>query len=162
MGEDGLVDYRLTGVKIRNAKIHDFDKGLRECFASLGQVGTPVQVEMAFKSRSTERNHTFVACKGDQIVGTITILINPKFTHGGLSMGQIEDVATHPKYRGRGVATKLLDFAIEYCRLRSCYKVILNCKPDLVEFYTNFRFEEAEVQMRLDMEKIDNGLSRKR
>ena len=161
MDEHSKVDFRLTDVKIRNAKLIDFTKGLRECFSSLGQVGTDIEVETAFRSRCTERTHTFVACKGDKVVGTITVIICPKFTHGGKSAGQIEDVATHPEYRGRGVGSALVEHAIEFCRLRSCYKVILNCKPELVEFYTMFRFQENEIEMRLDMSKVD-GVPRKR
>jgi hypothetical protein len=41
--------------------------------------------------------------------------------------------------------------ALEKARVLGCYKVILDCKPDLVDFYKKLGFGEHDVGMRIDL-----------
>ena len=43
------------------------------------------------------------------LVGTGTIIIEPKIIHGGKSVGHIEDLVVHPTYRGKGIAQTILN-----------------------------------------------------
>jgi glucosamine-phosphate N-acetyltransferase len=72
--------------------------------------------------------------EGIKLIGSGTIIIEPKIIHGGKSVGHIEDVVVHPLYRGKGVAQTILNMLVDYSRLK-CYKLILNFNPNMEQFY---------------------------
>lgn len=79
------------------------------------------------------------------VVGSITILIEHKLIHNGGKVGHIEDVVVDSNYRGTGLGKKLIDFAKTYCS--DCYKIILNCNNNNINFYKKCGFTEKETQM---------------
>ena len=82
-----------------------------------------------------------------KIVGTISVLIEQKLIHSGGTVAHIEDIVVDKEYRGMGIGKKLLTYAIDFSKLNNCYKIILNCKPDLEEFYQKVGFECKNIQM---------------
>ena len=54
-------------------------------------------------------------------------------------------VNTHPDYRGRGCATRLLRAAIDEARARGRAGVVLTCKPEKRSFYARLGFEDEGV-----------------
>jgi dTDP-4-amino-4,6-dideoxygalactose transaminase/ribosomal protein S18 acetylase RimI-like enzyme len=78
----------------------------------------------------------------DKIVGTIKIFTEPK-TYD--NVGHIEDVVVNKEYRNRGVATKLLQHVITEFQSTNCYKVVLNCKPELIPFYTKIPIQSSDL-----------------
>ena len=83
-----------------------------------------------------------------QLVGSGTIIIEPKIIHGGKSVGHIEDLVVHPNYRNQGIAQTILNKLVDYSK-RDCYKVILNCNPNMEQFYNRAGFEKKCIQMAL-------------
>ena len=83
-----------------------------------------------------------------QLVGSGTIIIEPKIIHGGKSVGHIEDLVVHPNYRNQGIAQTILNKLVDYSK-RDCYKVILNCNPNMEQFYNRSGFEKKCIQMAL-------------
>lgn len=67
----------------------------------------------------------FVIEEGDTFISTCNIAVIPNLTRGCRSFGVIENVITHPDYRGRGLARMVLERAIEYAKEKNCYKVML-------------------------------------
>lgn len=98
--------------------------------------------------------HIFVAVSDDgQILGSTSLLLEQKFIHGGSLVGHIEDVTTRKDYEGNGIASSLLNYAIEFAKQKKCYKIILDCKDELVKFYEKFGFEHFKHKgncMRID------------
>jgi glucosamine-phosphate N-acetyltransferase len=83
-----------------------------------------------------------------KLIGAGTIIIEPKIIHGGKSVGHIEDVIVHPHYRNQGIAQTILNKLVEYSK-KECYKVILNCNPNMEPFYNKSGFEKKCIQMTL-------------
>ena len=83
-----------------------------------------------------------------KLVGSGTIIIEPKIIHGGKSVGHIEDVVVHPNYRNQGIAQTILNKLVDYSK-PDCYKVILNCNPNMEPFYNKSGFEKKCIQMSL-------------
>lgn len=98
-----------------------------------------------------ERRWIFIAIHKGKVVATASLFVEYKFIHKGGRVGHIEDVVTHPKYRGMGYGSLLINRCIEEAKNNNCYKVILNCKPDRISFYEKFGFQPAEQQMRLNL-----------
>lgn len=83
------------------------------------------------------------------IAGTGTVLYEPKIIRGGSYAGHIEDIVVHENYRKKGIAKTIIDVLIERSKEKNCYKIILDCKPELENFYTNLGFYNHGLQMRL-------------
>ena len=81
------------------------------------------------------------------IVGSGTIIYEPKIIHGGKYVGHIEDIVVDDKHRSMGIAKNILDELLLSSKYHDCYKVILDCKPELIEFYEKCGFELRGNQM---------------
>ncbi|KAH9600454.1 GNAT domain [Trypanosoma melophagium] len=86
-----------------------------------------------------------------KVVGTASLLVEPKFTRGGRSVGHIEDVVVDPAYRGKKLGKALLKSLCDIARSRGCYKVILDSAESSIEYYEKLDFRVCERQMRLDL-----------
>jgi len=92
---------------------------------------------------------TLVAEEKGKIIGTVRLLFESKYYHGGRLAGHIEDVATHKDYVGQGVASALIKYAIDLCKEKGCYKIILDCSDELIEFYQKLGFRHSDNCLRL-------------
>ena len=88
-----------------------------------------------------------VAKIGQEIIGTTTLLIEPKFIHNLSFVGHIEDVVVSDKHQGKGIGRRLINRAIEISQEKNCYKVILDCKDNMVDYYKQCGFLSKERQM---------------
>ena len=93
-------------------------------------------------------HNIFVYIIDDKPVGMITTIIEQKLIHGGKCVAHIEDLIVDKEFRNRGVAKELLNHVIRYINSQNCYKIILNCKKELIPFYNKYQFKEECVQMR--------------
>lgn len=87
----------------------------------------------------------------NEIVGTITILIEQKLTRWWAKAWHIEEVITRKWWGRRWIASSLITQAIEYAKKQWCYKIILDCDKKLIPFYEKFWFQESEVMMKMYM-----------
>jgi glucosamine-phosphate N-acetyltransferase len=89
-----------------------------------------------------------IVCHIDnKIIGTGTIIYEPKIIHGGKKVGHIEDVVVSPEYRGQHIATTILKMLIEDSKRNDCYKVILDCNYNNIPFYEKNGFINKNTQM---------------
>ena len=79
-----------------------------------------------------------------KVVGCLTILLENKLARKSL---HIEDVVTHSDFRGKGIASELIEHAKNYAIDNNCYKIILDCSSENVAFYNKVGFKETGVQM---------------
>lgn len=103
------------------------------------------------RARTALGMHTYVALDGESIVGSASLLVEPKFIHGGGKVGHIEDVVVHAGSQGLGVGKKLMERVTHEARTAGCYKVILACTPDNKPFYEKCGYREHEIEMRCDL-----------
>lgn len=69
--------------------------------------------------------HLIAAEEDGKLVSTCTCVIIPNLTHGPRPYAWVENVVTHPDYRGKGLATACLDFAKELALRENCYRLVL-------------------------------------
>jgi len=85
------------------------------------------------------------------IVGTGTILIEDKIIHNYGKVGHIEDIVIDYKYRQLGLGKILIEYLTDYCiHTMQCYKCILNCNFNNVQFYRKCGYNNSQVQMRFN------------
>lgn len=82
-----------------------------------------------------------------EIVGSGTIILEPKIIHNLRSVGHIEDIVVHPDFRNKGIAKKIIELVKNIAKDDNCYKIILNCKDEYIEIYKKLGFEKKNNEM---------------
>ena len=85
--------------------------------------------------------------KNNKIIAYGTAIIDYKFYRNCKNVGHIEDIVVDKNLRGQGVSEIILDKLIEYGIKNNCYKFILNCKDEYVNFYKKFGFHKNQNNM---------------
>ena len=99
-------------------------------------------------------NYIIFICKDietDKIVGIITLFIERKLINNLGKVAHIEDLVVDKDQRCKNIAQKLINTCIEYAKSENCYKIILNCKENLIKFYQKNNFYKSGYQMRIDL-----------
>ncbi|GAA5171268.1 GNAT family N-acetyltransferase [Viridibacterium curvum] len=87
--------------------------------------------------------HYFVIEEAGMLVSTCTLSVIPNLTRGLRPYGLVENVVTHPDWRGRGLATQLLHAARDAAWAAGCYKLMLMTSrkaPATLAFYERAGF----------------------
>jgi ribosomal protein S18 acetylase RimI-like enzyme len=90
-----------------------------------------------------EDYHLLVGETGGKVVSSATVVIVNNLTHSLRPYAVIENVVTHPGFRGKGFASRLLGRACVIAREKKCYKAMLmtSAKDDAtLRFYENAGF----------------------
>lgn len=103
---------------------------------SIEEIHRHGRIEIAY---TLEDNKVFIH-------GAATLLYETKIIHGCKKVGHVEDVVVSPNYRGQGIATSILNILKKEAD-KSCYKMILDCKEELVPFYKKSGLVQNGVQM---------------
>jgi glucosamine-phosphate N-acetyltransferase len=87
--------------------------------------------------------------KSGCIIATGSVFIEKKFLRGCGSVAHIEDVVVDKTTRGARLGQHIINYLVEHAKAAGCYKVILDCTPELRVFYEKCGFVEKNVQMAL-------------
>ena len=91
-----------------------------------------------------------VAILDGKIVGTATLLIEPKFIHNGGNVGHIEDVVVDKNHQGKKIGEKIILYLLELAKKKGCYKTILDCSDTVKPFYEKLGFKHNASALRYD------------
>jgi len=70
--------------------------------------------------------------------------------------GLIEDLYIDESFRGKGLARKLFEAAIQTCKEQGCYKIVATSRysrTSVHDFYLRLGFKDYGKEFRLDFEK---------
>eukprot|EP00483_Globobulimina_turgida_P000668 UN00668 len=146
------MSQQLQTFTVRRLERSDYDKGHIKLLGQLTEMGnvSKIAYQAAFAvMASNPLQSTFVIEDKSKklIIGTITLIIEQKFSHGCSRVGHIEDVVTDGNYRGKGLGKLITNYAVNYAKQNGCYKVILDCVARNVGFYERCGFQKKENQM---------------
>ncbi len=109
------------------------------------------KAEEVFEKIYSNPDHIIVVAELDgKIVGATTLLIEPKFIHGGGLVGHIEDVVVDKNFEGQRIGEKIIKYLLEFAKNRGCYKTILDCTDDVKSFYEKLGFKHIANELRFD------------
>jgi GNAT superfamily N-acetyltransferase len=80
------------------------------------------------------------------IVGTITVIYEPKLIFNRCIYAHIEDVCVLKAYQCNGYGSKLLKHVIDEARETGCMKATLVCNEGILPFYLRNNFEKRGIQ----------------
>jgi glucosamine-phosphate N-acetyltransferase len=117
--------------------------GLLEVLENVAPVGDldKLTAKLILKDiKSNPLHRIFVAVIQDGrdqslIIGTTTLIVEPKFILGGGRVGHIEDVAVRSEYQSKGIGFKLVSYATEQAAIMGCIRTILDCSNENIPFY---------------------------
>ena len=136
-------------ITIEEIKYEDFDKGFLEVLDNLlpSQINNDFAKEILKEIKSNPLHKIFVAKEAEDniIVGTTTLLIEPKFINKGMRVGYIEDVSVRKGYEGLGIGRQIIEFVTNYAKtVQQCKKIILYCSKKNKPFYEKLGYKLAE------------------
>ena len=143
----------MTEPIIRKLKKEDIQNGFLITLDSLRQASNieTKKAEEVFEKISTNPNHIIAVAEVEgKIIGTTTLLIEPKFIHDGGLVGHIEDVVVDKNYQGPRIGEKIMKYLLEIAKNQGCYKTILDCTEDVKSFYEKLGFKHAANELRFD------------
>ena len=133
--------------RIREIEEIDLETGgvleVLENLAPVGKLGRAAAHNIFQQIKSNPLHKVFVAVLQDGydgqskglIIGTTTLLVEPKFIFGGTRFGHVEDVAVRREYEGLGIGSKLVRHATEAATKMGCMRTVLYCSDDRMSFY---------------------------
>jgi glucosamine-phosphate N-acetyltransferase len=85
-----------------------------------------------------------------EILATATLIYERKVIHNGGCVAHIEDVVVRSDQRGSGIGRNLVRYLVAEAQKKTgCYKVVLDCSPELEKFYQNLGFFRKNFQMEI-------------
>jgi glucosamine-phosphate N-acetyltransferase len=143
----------MPGVKIRELEESDLFRGFLESLDSLRKASDldKNKAKQVFSKIKSDPNHViFVAELEERIVGSTTLIIEPKFIHDGGLVGHIEDVVVSKDFQNKGIGEMLIQKALGHAKSSGCYKTILDCSDEVKPFYEKIGFKKKSNAMRFD------------
>lgn len=109
-----------------------------------------------FRHMMTYPDYTlYVAVVEPAVVGTFALLIMDNLGHLGAPSGIVEDVAVAPAWQGQGIGKAVMRFAMQRCRDKQCYKLMLsaNVKRHAAHhLYASLGFRKHGYSFVIDLE----------
>ena len=84
-----------------------------------------------------------------KIVAAGTLFIERKFIRNCGAVGHVEDIVVDSAQRGKNLGRLLIQALTNVAKSHGCYKIILDCEPEKVQFYEKCGFTEKGRQMAL-------------
>ena len=138
---------------IRELEENDFKKGFLNVLDTLRETSniTEDKALEIFKNIKSNPKHIIIVAEiNEEIVGSTTLLIEPKFIHQGGFVGHIEDVVVNKEFQGQKIGEKIIKYVLKLAENHSCYKTILDCSDDVKQFYEKIGFKYHSNELRFD------------
>jgi GNAT superfamily N-acetyltransferase len=98
----------------------------------------------------------YVAEQDGEIVGSFALLVMDNLGHLGSPSGIVEDVVVAPTRQSNGIGAAMMRFALERCREKRCYKLMLSSNAKRARahaFYESLGYERHGYSFRVDLER---------
>ena len=134
--------------KFRKLEESDYHKNYLQLLSQLTQVGniTPKEFSNIF-GKIQSQIWVFEDNVTNKIVASASIFLEQKFIHDGGIVAHLEDVIVDQYYRGAQLGKKLIANVVEIAKNSGAYKIIADCKPELISFYSKNGFEKRGEQI---------------
>jgi ribosomal protein S18 acetylase RimI-like enzyme len=115
----------------------------------------PESYGQAFRAIDSDpNNELIVACCEAEVIGVMQLTFTPYLTHQGSWRATIEGVRTSSSFRGQGVGTRMIEWAIDRSRERGCSLVQLTTdkqRAEALRFYQKLGFSATHEGMKLKL-----------
>ena len=132
----------------RKLEESDYHKNYLQLLSQLTQVGHISPEEFSnILAKIQSQIWVFEDTTANKIVASASIFLEQKFIHGGGIVAHLEDVVVDQSYRGNQLGHKLIASIVEIAKNSGAYKIIADCKTELLSFYSKNGFEKRGDQI---------------
>lgn len=115
----------------------------------------PESYYKAFEQIEDDPNHELVVAETDgEVVGTLHLMFLPSVSYQGGLRAQVESVRVDGKFRGQGIGSGMMKWAVEKAQARGAHLVQLTTyrsRDDAHRFYERLGFTKSHVGMKLSL-----------
>lgn len=135
----------MNSYHFRKLTNHDYDSYLH----LIQQFRPTSYTEEQFKLYISSLHQTdiIVIIYQNQIIASGTILYETKLIHNISLYAHIEDIIVDNQFRKQSIGKLLIEYLIQCCKNKNCYKILLDCQKNLIPFYEKNKFQENGIQM---------------
>ena len=134
---------------IRHIDYIDYNK-----FIKLINININTDTYNLFISNLNPNRHIIVLYEKDnEVIGTGSLLIEPKLTYNISYLGHIENIFVDEKYRNKGIGKEIVEYLVNYAREKLCYRIDLACEDKLINFYNGLGFNKQLICMSMLIEE---------
>lgn len=109
----------------------------------------------AFEQIENDANHELIVIEMDgNVIGTLHLMFIPSISFQGGLRAQIESVRVDGKYRGQGIGSEMMRWAVERARGRDAHLIQLTThrsREDAHRFYERLGFTRSHLGMKLSL-----------
>jgi GNAT superfamily N-acetyltransferase len=87
---------------------------------------------------ASDATHVFVAVEGERVAATCMLITAPNLLRGGRRLGVLENVVSHPDFRGGGYGREVVEAALQAAWDKGCFQVMMQSgrqDPAVHRFY---------------------------
>ena len=143
----------MADISIRELEEKDIKNGFLTTLDVLRETSSMSEgkaLEIFKKIKSNPEHIIIIAEIEGRVIGSTTLLIEPKFIHQGGVVGHIEDVVVDKKFQGKKIGEKIITHVLEIAKNHGCYKTILDCSDSVKPFYEKLGFKYNSNELRFD------------
>lgn len=134
---------------IRHIDYIDYNK-----FIKLINININTDTYNLFISNLNPNRHIIVLYEKDnEVIGTGSLLIEPKLTYNISYLGHIENIFVDEKYRNKGIGKQIVEYLVNYAREKLCYRIDLASEDKLINFYKGLGFNKQLICMSMLIEE---------
>ncbi|CAB3365265.1 Hypothetical predicted protein [Cloeon dipterum] len=139
-----------AGLLVRPLSSDDYDKGFIQLLSQLTKGGDVSRQDFLDRFASMKRcaNTYYVTVIEDthlgRVIGSATLVVEQKFIRNCALRGKLEDVVVNDSYRGKQLGKLIISTISLLAEELGCYKISLDCKDQLVPFYTSLGYLREE------------------
>jgi glucosamine-phosphate N-acetyltransferase len=119
------------------------------------------KIFVAQEEEGIEQQEQQIQAQGDidkkkktKVVGTTTLLVEPKFINKGMRVGYIEDVSVRKGYDGLGIGSQLIAYATQDAiSVEGCRKILLYCSKNTMPFYEKLGYKLVDDTFLMKFER---------
>jgi glucosamine-phosphate N-acetyltransferase len=146
--------YSSSTLIFRELDKADYEKNYLELLSQLTLCPKTSFEEFEDRYNTIANNNSFIIIvventEENKIIGSITMLIEPKFIRNNGLVCHIEDVVVDSDYRNLKLGSTLINLCKEFAKEAGCYKSILDCDEKVAGFYEKAGYSKKSLGMSL-------------
>jgi glucosamine-phosphate N-acetyltransferase len=138
-------------MEIRNLQSDDYNKNYLDLLNQLSLLNKKNILYNDFNNFIEElnnKNHIIKVIElNNKIVASGTLYIENKIIHNLGKVGHIEDIIVDINIRGKSLGKQIVKHLIHLSENNGCYKTILNCNENNINFYEKCGLIKKEYEM---------------
>ena len=136
----------LDSLNFRLLEKEDYNRGYLDLLKQLTVIGN-ISNEKFNDILDKIKTEIWIIEDNNKIIASASLFLEQKIIHECGVVGHLEDVVIDEKYRSIGLGKFIICKMVNIAKEKGCYKLIGDCKPELVEFYKKNRFESNSVHI---------------